>query len=59
MKDIFEEFKVKICPYCIHSDDADYQECNIVMQIDGQADCVNYKCKDYRRRKNETHIISQ
>lgn len=59
MEEVLKKYKEEICPYCIHSDDADYQECNIVMQIDGQADCVNYKCKDYRRRKNETHIISQ
>ena len=51
--DIIKEFKEKICPYCIHSDDADYQECNIVIQIDGQANCVNYKCKEYLRKREK------
>lgn len=50
-KEMFKEYKEKICPYCIHSDDENYQDCNIVIQIDGQADCINYKCKDYCRRK--------
>ena len=58
MEDIFIKFRENICPYCIHYRDSNYQECNIVKQIDGQANCINYKCKDYRRRKNETHIIS-
>ena len=58
MEEVLKKYKEKICSYCIHNDDADYQECNIVMQIDGQANCVNYKYKDYRRRKNETHIVS-
>ena len=58
MEEVLKKYKEEICLYCIHSDDVDYKECNIVVQIDGQANCVNYKCKDYRRRKNETHIIS-
>lgn len=51
MKDIFNEYKENICPYCIHYEDTDYQECNIVKQIDGQAICVNYKCKEYLRKR--------
>lgn len=50
-KEILNEYKEKICPHCIHHDNKEYTECNIVMQIDGQADCINYKCKDYCRRK--------
>ncbi len=51
MKDIFNEYKEKICPHCIHSNDENYQDCNIVMQIDGQANCINYVCKDYCRKR--------
>lgn len=53
--EIIEKYKQNMCPYCIHSNDKDYQECNIVIQIDGQADCVNYKCDEYcrKRQKNE------
>lgn len=50
MEEVLKKYKEEICPYCIHSDDADYQECNIVMQIDGQANCVNYKCKEYLKK---------
>lgn len=53
MEDVLKEYKQKICPYCIYSDDADYQECNIVIQIDGQANCVNYKCKEYLRKREK------
>ena len=49
-KEMFKEYKEKICPYCIHSDDENYQDCNIVMQIDGQANCINYKCKEYLKK---------
>jgi len=52
---IIKKYKESMCPYCIHSNDEDYQECNIVLQINGQADCVNYKCNEYCRKwqKNE------
>ena len=50
-KDLLREYKEKICPHCIHYEDTDYQECNIVKQIDGQATCENYTCKDYLRKK--------
>lgn len=57
-KEILNEYKEKICPHCIHHENKEYTECNIVIQIDGQADCINYKCKDYfRRRKNEENKI--
>lgn len=53
MEEVLKKYKEEICPYCIHSDDADYQECNIVMQIDGQANCVNYKRKEYLRKRKK------
>lgn len=53
MEEVLKKYKEKICPYCIHSNDTDYQDCNIVMQIDGQADCVNYKCKEYLKKKEK------
>ena len=59
MKDIFNEYKEKICPHCIHYLETNYQDCNIVKSIDGEANCINFRCKDYRRRKDETNIISQ
>ena len=49
--DIIKEFKEKICPHCIHYGKKDYMDCNIVMQIDGEANCIKYKCDDYIRNK--------
>ena len=45
MEEILKEYKEKICKHCIHYEDKDYQECNIVEQINGQARCLNYKRK--------------
>ena len=58
--EIIKEFEEKICPHCIHYDNKDYMECKIKIKIDGEADCINYKCDDYirRKRKNENNIIS-
>ena len=50
MEEVLKKYKEEICPYCIHNDDVDYQECNIVVQIDGQANCINYKCKEYLKK---------
>ena len=49
--DIIKKFKEKICPHCIHYGKKDYMDCNIVMQIDGEANCIKYKCDDYIRNK--------
>lgn len=58
-KDLLREYKEKMCPHCIHYLETNYQDCNIVKRIDGEANCINFRCKDYRRRKDETNIISQ
>ena len=49
--EILNKYKEKICPFCVHYNDKEYQECKIVVQIDGEANCVNYKCSDYCRKK--------
>ena len=51
MEDVLKEYKEKICTHCIHNNDENYTDCNIVEQIDGQVNCINYKCKDYKRSK--------
>lgn len=53
MEEILKEYKEKICTHCIHYEDKDYQECKIVEQINGQANCVNYKCKEYLRKRKK------
>lgn len=52
-KELMEEYKENMCPFCINYDNKDYQDCKITMQIDGQANCVNYKCKDYCKKRRE------
>ena len=48
-----EQYKEKMCPYCINYKKPNIDECKIVMRIDGQAGCTNYKCKEYcKRREN-------
>ena len=44
-KEILKEYKQKICPLCIHNNNENYTDCNIIMQIDGKAKCLNYKRK--------------
>lgn len=46
-----EQYKEKMCPYCINYKKPNTDECRIVMRIDGQADCINYKCKKYFKDK--------
>ena len=58
MEEVLKKYKENICPFCIHYEDADYKGCNIVKQIDGQAICVNYKCKEYLRRKENVKRFS-
>ena len=50
MEEVLKKYKEEICLYCIHYLDADYQDCNIVVQIDGQANCINYRCKEYLKK---------
>ena len=45
MEDVLKEYKQKICTHCIHNNDENYTDCNIIMQIDGKAKCLNYKRK--------------
>lgn len=56
MEEVLKKYKEEICPYCIHYLDTYYQECKIVMQADGQANCVNYKRKEYCRKKKKNEI---
>lgn len=49
-KEVMKKFKEQICPFCIHNKDIDYQDCKIVIQIDGEADCTNYKCNEYCKK---------
>lgn len=49
--DTIEQYKLMMCPSCRHYRDIEYQECKIVIRVDGQAGCVNYKCKEYCKKK--------
>lgn len=51
--DAIEQYKSMICPSCVHYKDVNYQECEIVTRVDGQAGCVNYMCKEYCRNKEK------
>lgn len=46
-----EKYKEEICPFCVNYNKVEYQDCKIVIQIDGEANCVNYKCNEYCRKK--------
>ena len=50
--DTIEQYKAVICPSCVHYKDVEYQECKIVTRVDGNAGCVNYKCKEYCKNKS-------
>lgn len=49
--DAIEQYKSMICPSCIHYKDINYQDCTITTRIDGNAGCINYKCKEYCKNK--------
>jgi hypothetical protein len=49
--DIVKKFEKEVCPYCIHYRDKDYKECSVVVQIDGQAKCVNCNCIEYCKKE--------
>lgn len=51
--DTIEQYKEMICPSCTHYKDIDYQDCKIVTRIDGNAGCINYKCKEYCKKRVE------
>lgn len=53
LKEILNNYKENMCPFCIHSNDVNYGECKIVIRVDGEANCVNYKCNEYCRKKNK------
>ena len=41
-EEVIKEYKEKICPRCVHYVDKDYEGCNITMNIDHEANCINY-----------------
>lgn len=48
-----QKFKKEICPNCIHYKEEHYTGCGIVIAIDGEANCTEYKCVDYQKRKKK------
>lgn len=51
--DAIEQYKSMICPSCVHYKNIDHQDCSIVRRIDGKADCINYKCNEYCKKRVE------
>ena len=49
-EEMINKYKEKICPNCVHYVDKDYQECNITVNIDNEANCINYKCSEFCKK---------
>ncbi len=52
-EEMINKYKEKICPVCVHYVDKDYQECNITVNIDNEANCINYKCSEFCKKAKE------
>ena len=51
--ELIKEYKDKICPNCVHYVDKDYDECNITLDINNEAKCINYKCLEFCKKERE------
>ena len=49
-EEIINEYKEKICPRCVHYVDKDYPECHITLDINHEANCINYKCSEFCKK---------
>ena len=56
---IIKEYKEKICPGCAYYKNKDYQDCNITMNINYEANCKNYKCKEFCKKSKKKNSFQQ
>ena len=49
-EEIIREYKEKICPRCEHYNNKEYEECNIRINVNQEAACINYKCLDFCKK---------
>ena len=50
IEELIKEYKEKICPRCVNYMNKEYQECNITIDINQEAKCVNYKCTKFCKK---------
>ncbi len=53
IKEIMSEYKRQICPSCEHYVDKEYNDCTIMLDINHNAKCVNYKCLKFCKNMKE------
>ena len=56
IKVIMNEYKEHICPSCEHYANKEYNDCNIMLDINHNAKCVNYKCLNFCKNIKENKV---
>ncbi len=52
-KEILKLYKKEICPRCVYFGDNSTEKCNITVNIDNEANCINYKCSEFCKKAKE------
>ncbi len=58
-EEILRLYKKNICPRCVHYVDKDYQECHITLDINQEANCINYKCSEFCKKAKKKNSFQQ
>lgn len=57
-EEIFKLYKKEICPSCVYYGDNSTEKCNITVNIDNEAHCINYKCSKFCRKAKRKIVFN-
>ena len=53
IEEVINEYRKSICPRCKNYNNKSIEECNITININHEANCINYKCLKFFKNVNE------